>query len=144
MGYLCYNIFGRDFDVFNKHFWLIILKYQCSAERDSRRCIYIWCRYAWCLYICSLIIMHMSMMHQCMMNTSMILEIWLCSTCVWCIYPWCGNFVTEGRTEEPTLILTRVCMMHVFMMRHICHVCTNLDSDAYVHHACMNYAYTYV
>ena len=43
------------------------------------------------------------------------------------------NFVTEGRTDEPTVILTRVCMMHVFMMRHICHACTNLNSDAYIH-----------
>ena len=50
---------------------------------------------------------------------------------------------TEGRTDEPTVILTRVCMMHVFMMRHICHACTKLDSDAYIHYACMYYAYTY-
>ena len=31
-----------------------------------------------------------------------------------------------------TDFLTRVCMMHVFMMRHICHACTNLNYDAYV------------
>ena len=63
--------------------------------------------------------------------------------CVWCIYPWCGSFVMEGRTDEPTVILTRVCMMHVFMMRHICHACTNLNSDAYIHYACIYYAYKY-
>ena len=77
------------------------------------------------------------------MHTSMILETWLCCMCVWCIYPWCGNFVTEGRTDEPTVILTRLCKMHVFIMRHICHTCTNLFSDAYIHYACMYYAYTY-
>ena len=54
-----------------------------------------------------------------------------------------ANFVTEGRTDEPTVILTRVCMMHVFMMRHICQAWTNLDSDAYIHDACMHDAYTY-
>ena len=71
------------------------------------------------------------------MHTSMILETWLCCMCVWCIYPWCDNFVTEGRAEKPTVILTLMCMMHVFMMRHICHACTNRDSDAYLHYACM-------
>ena len=35
------------------------------------------------------------------------------------------------------------CMIHVFMMRHICHAWTNLDPDAYIHYACMHDAYTY-
>ena len=51
-------------------------------------------------------------------------------------------------------------MMHTSMMRQFCHgrtdgrtngdpdmraydACTNLDSDAYIHYACMYYAYTY-
>ena len=53
----------------------------------------------------------------------------------WYMYVWCIHLLS--------VILTHVCMMHVFMMRHICHACTNLDSDAYIHYACMYYAYTY-
>ena len=52
-----------------------------------------------------------------------------------CIHVWCIHLLS--------VILTHVCMMDVFMMRHICHAWTNLDSDAYIHDACMHDAYTY-
>ena len=35
-------------------------------------------------------------------------------------------------------------MMHVFMMRHICHAWTNLDPDAYIHYACMHDVYIHM
>ena len=70
----------------------------------------------------------LTMLHVCVMHISMMRQ-------------FCHGR-TEGRTNgDPD---TRVlCMMHVFMMWHICHACTNLDSDAYIHYACMYYAYTY-
>ena len=70
-----------------------------------------------------------------MMHTSMILETWLCCMCVWCIYPWCGNFVTSTLMH---IYIMHVCIMHIHML--LDHVCTMyihmlLDNDAYVHDA---------
>ena len=102
---------------------------------DAYMCSWSWYTWPWCTYV-------IYMMHDaCIYTWSWYMHVWCMYMCPsildpdTCIHVWCIHLLS--------VILTHVCMMDVFMMRHICHAWTNLDSDAYIHDACMHDAYTY-
>ena len=68
----------------------------------------------------------LTMLHVCVMHISMMQQF--------------GHRRTDGRTNgDPDMLMYDACIHDAAY----CHACTNLDSDAYIHYACMYYAYTY-